>query len=222
MLIVVIFSQIIFVNWSTMTTITSISLDLGKGSIMLMLISCHSPYEISIGVVLLTSSNAELYFVDIWNILIYISWCLLLVLATSSFVWSILAFSAVLDVPHPLSYGSFVGFSLWASCCLERTFFLLCIQFYLLLMIIYCLFPMLRSLSIFWCHFFWFLSIFLVCPLWSSFFNIVTSAMVFFIHSSFLSIWISLLSSFVLIWSFLERISAFVFVLPRICRRVKS
>jgi len=39
MFIVVAFSQIIFVNWSTITTIASIPFDLGKGPMMSILIS---------------------------------------------------------------------------------------------------------------------------------------------------------------------------------------
>ena len=115
------------------------------------------------GVVLLTSSDARLCFVDIWNILVHISWCLLLVLATSSFIWLILAFSVVLDVPHPLSRDSLIESPLWASCYLGHIFFLPCIQSHLLPMILHCLFPMLGLLPIFWCHFFWFLPIFLAC-----------------------------------------------------------
>jgi len=92
------------------------------------------------GVVLLTSSDARLCFVDIWNTLVCISWYLPLVLATSSFVWSILASSVVLDVSHPLSCDSLVGSSLWASCCLGHIFFLPCIQSHLLPMIIHCSF----------------------------------------------------------------------------------
>ena len=122
-----------------------------------------------IGVILLTSSDAGLCFVDIWNILVHISWHLLLVLVTSSFVWSILASSVILDIPHPLSCDSLVESSLWASCCLGHIFFLPCIQSHLISMIIHCPFPMLGSLPILWCHFFWFLPISYTCPLWSSF-----------------------------------------------------
>jgi len=45
--VVVAFSQIIFVNQSIMTTIAFIPLDLGKGLIISMLISCHDSYGIS-------------------------------------------------------------------------------------------------------------------------------------------------------------------------------
>ena len=140
------------------------------------------------GVVLLTSSDAGLCFVNIWNILIHISWHLLLALATSSFVWSILAFIVVLDAPHSLSHDSLVGFSLWASCCLECIFFLSCIQSYLLPMTIHCFFPMLGSLPIFWCHFFWFLSISLTCLLWLS---SSTSLLLPWFFSSIVLLWTS-------------------------------
>ena len=41
--VVVAFNRIIFVNQSTMTTIASIPFDFGRGSIILMLISCYGP-----------------------------------------------------------------------------------------------------------------------------------------------------------------------------------
>ena len=43
MFVVVAFSQIIFVNQSTIVSILSILLDLGKGPMILMLISCYGP-----------------------------------------------------------------------------------------------------------------------------------------------------------------------------------
>ena len=45
---------------------------------------------------------------------------------------------------------------------------------------------------------------------------------IFLDYISSFSSWMSLLSSFVLTWSFLDRISAFVFVFPGICHRMKS
>ena len=47
MFIIIAFSQIIFVNQSMITTITSILLDLGKSPMISMLISYHGPCGIS-------------------------------------------------------------------------------------------------------------------------------------------------------------------------------
>ena len=65
MFVVIAFSQIIFVNRSTITTIAFIPLDLGRGPMILMLISYHGLYGILMNVIFLISSNAEFYSVGI-------------------------------------------------------------------------------------------------------------------------------------------------------------
>ena len=102
MFVVIAFSQIIFVNRSTITTIAFIPLDLGRGPMILMLISYHGLYGILMNVIFLISSNAEFYSVGIWSNLAYISWHLSLDLATNNSIWVVPLFFAVLNVPHLL------------------------------------------------------------------------------------------------------------------------
>ena len=52
-------------------------------------------------------------------------------------------------------------------------------------------------------------------------FNMVTSTVVFLVHNSSLSNQTSLLFFFVFTWSFLDKMSAFVFIFPGICCKVK-
>ena len=52
--------------------------------------------------------------------------------------------------------------------------------------------------------------------------NIITSTVILLVHSSSLSNWTSLLSTFVFTWFFLDKMSTFVFVFPEIYHRVKS
>ena len=154
------FSQIIFVNWSTMTTIASILLDLGNGLMMSMLISCHDPWDIS-------NRCSSPNFLWCWTLFCWHLkqpcthfWHLPLALATSSFSWSILAFVVILDALCPLSHDNLVESFLWVSCCLGYIFSLPYIQLCLFPMITYCPSLILGPSSIPWCCSFWFLSSF--------------------------------------------------------------
>ena len=83
-----------------------------------------------VNVILLSFFDVELCFASIWNILIYISWCSLLVLAISTFFWKVSIFYIVLDVPYLPNCDFPLGFSSWFSCYLVYRFFLLYIPLY--------------------------------------------------------------------------------------------
>ena len=111
------------------------------------------------------SSDVGLDSVDIWSNLVHISWHLLLDLATSNFIWVILASFAILDVPHLLSHDFLVISSPWVSWYLGCIFFLPYIQSCPISMIICLSFPMLGSLLVPWCYSSSSLSVFLFCLL---------------------------------------------------------
>ena len=125
--------------------------------------------ELPMGIVLLISFNAGLCSVDIWSILVCISWCPLWVLATNSFSWLIPLSSVVLDISYPLSRDFLLESFSWSSCCLEHILFYLHIQFLLLPMLVYLSFPILEPLLFPWCYSSWFPQLHSVYPLLFSF-----------------------------------------------------
>ena len=110
--VVVTLSWIIFVNQSIITTIAFFPFDLGNGPIISMLISCHSPSDISKECNSPAFSCVTLCFVDTWNIPGHSSSYCFLFLATSSFFWSVPSFGVVLNALCPLVYGFLEEFSL--------------------------------------------------------------------------------------------------------------
>ena len=144
------------------------------------------PMVFSIDVILLISSNAELYSVSIWSNLAYIFWHLPLDLATNNSIWVVPSSFAILNVPHLLSCDFLTKSSPLISCYLGYISFLPYIWSHLVPMIIYCPFPVLGPPLILWCYSFWFSPIFPICSL-LVFFNMVTSAVVFLVHNSSLS-----------------------------------
>ena len=102
--------------------------------------------ESPVDVTLLSFFDVKPCSVGIWNIFVCISWCLSLVLATSTFFWVIPAFYAVPDVPHLLNHDFSLEFPSWSFCCLVHRFFLPCIPLYLLPMSFHLVFPMLGLL----------------------------------------------------------------------------
>ena len=139
-------------------------------------------------------------------------------LVTNSFSWLIPSFCIVLNVRHLVDCGCHQVSCLKVVCFLGHRSCHLYRQF--------CFLPIfVTSCSLVW--------IFLICScipssitcrcsFLSSTIDVPSWLVICHIHNSSLSIWISWLSSFVSTFSLLNNMSAFVFVFPGICYRIKS
>ena len=180
------------------------------------------------GGVLLLSSYIIFYSVSISDILEHIFWYCSIFPATNNSTWLTWASFVVLDILYLLVYDSLVRFALRSSSCLEHKSFLLYIPYYCLSMLIHLLSLVLPILlaSLYYSFKFlpkmWFLSLVSFTSWFFLNIAITTFVLTFLVHSLSLSILMSLLSSLMSTWSFLKRISIFIFVFPKMCCRMKS
>ena len=173
---------------------------------------------------ILPSSYVVSCSVDIPSILghIFVYHCIFL--ATNSFSWLTPSFCVVLDVQYLVGCGCHWVFHLKVVCFLEHKSCHLCRRF--------CSYDCLSFFSnclVTSCSLVW---IFLICSCIPSFITCRCSCLssiigvlswfvVRHIHNFSLSIWMSWLSFFMSTFSLLDNMSAFIFIFPGICHRVK-
>ena len=167
----------------------------------------------SIDKIFLLSSYVALCSVGISSIPEHDFWCHFIFLITNSFPWLTQTFF----VPYLLVYNFSIGFVLESSGCLEYRFFLPYEPLHFIPILNHLSFLIPSELFFFSCYSFRFLSIVWFLLLSSFLFTLLLQLLCSFFFSivCLLSILMFLLSSIMSTWSFLDKISALVFVFSR-------